>query len=164
MLQHANEFKAMGVPFIFDPGQALPLFNGEEFRNFIENATYVSVNDYESQLLSERTGWTPEQIAARVSAYIVTRGAEGSRWYTRDGMLQIPTAKANDVVDPTGCGDAYRAGLIYGLMNDLDFETTGRIASLMGAIKVEQPGTQNQRFTREEFLERFRAEFGYVFE
>jgi adenosine kinase len=164
MLQHAREFKAMGVPFIFDPGQALPLFNGEEFRNFIENATYVSVNDYESQLLSERTGWTPEEIAGRVSAYIVTRGAEGSRWYTRDGMLEIPTAKACDVVDPTGCGDAYRAGLIYGLMNDLDFETTGRIASLMGAIKIEQPGTQNQRFTREQFVARFHNEFGYRFE
>ncbi len=164
MLQHAAEFKAMGVPFIFDPGQALPLFNGEEFRNFIENATYVSVNDYESQLLSERTGWTPEQIAGKVSAYIVTRGGEGSRWYTREGVIEIPTAKASAVVDPTGCGDAYRAGLIYGLMNNLDFETSGRIASLMGAIKIEQPGTQNQRFTREEFLERFRIEFGYRFE
>ncbi len=164
MLQHAREFKAMGVPFIFDPGQALPLFNGEEFRNFIENATYVSVNDYESQLLSERTGWTPEEIAQRVSAYIVTRGSEGSRWYTREGTLEIPSAKASEVVDPTGCGDAYRAGLIYGLMNDLDFETTGRIASLMGAIKIEHPGTQNQTFTREEFLERFRTEFGYRFE
>ena len=164
MLQHAAEFKAMGVPFIFDPGQALPLFNGEEFRNFIENATYVSVNDYESQLLSERTGWTPEQIAGKVSAYIVTRGGEGSRWYTREGVIEIPTAKASAVVDPTGCGDAYRAGLIYGLMNNLDFETSGRIASLMGAIKIEHPGTQNQRFTREEFLERFRIEFGYRFE
>lgn len=164
MLQHAREFRAMGVPFIFDPGQALPLFNGEEFRNFIENATYVSVNDYESQLLSERTGWSPEQIAERVSAYIVTRGGEGSRWYTREGTLDIPSAKARAVNDPTGCGDAYRAGLIYGLMNNLDFETSGRIASLMGAIKIEQPGTQNQRFTREEFLERFRIEFGYRFE
>lgn len=164
MLQHAREFRAMGVPFIFDPGQALPLFNGEEFRNFIENATYVSVNDYESQLLSERTGWSPEQIAERVSAYIVTRGGEGSRWYTREGTLDIPTAKARAVNDPTGCGDAYRAGLIYGLMNNLDFETTGRIASLMGAIKIEHHGTQNQRFSREEFLERFREEFGYRFE
>ncbi len=164
MLQHAAEFKAMGVPFIFDPGQALPLFNGEEFRDFIENATYVSVNDYESQLLSERTGWSPAEIASKVSAYIVTRGGEGSRWYTREGMIEIPTAKANAVVDPTGCGDAYRAGLIYGLMNDLDFETSGRIASLMGAIKIEHPGTQNQRFTREEFLQRFRTEFGYSFE
>ncbi|GMU43069.1 MAG: carbohydrate kinase family protein [Xanthomonadales bacterium] len=161
MLQHAAEFKAMGVPFIFDPGQAMPLFNGEEFRAFIENATYVSVNDYESQLLSERTGWSAEQIAQRVSAYIVTRGGEGSRWHTREGVIEIPTAKAAAVVDPTGCGDAYRAGLIYGLMNNLDFETSGRIASLMGAIKIEQPGTQNQRFTRGEFHERFRTEFGY---
>ncbi len=164
MLQHAAEFKEMGVPFIFDPGQAMPLFNGEEFRDFIENATYVSVNDYESQLLSERTGWSPEQIASKVSAYIVTRGGEGSRWYTREGTIEIPTAKANAVVDPTGCGDAYRAGLIYGLMNNLDFETSGRIASLMGAIKIEQPGTQNQTFTRDQFLDRFYDEFGYRFE
>jgi len=164
MLQHAAEFKEMGVPFIFDPGQAMPLFNGEEFRDFIENATYVSVNDYESQLLSERTGWSPEQIASKVSAYIVTRGGEGSRWYTREGTIEIPTAKANAVVDPTGCGDAYRAGLIYGLMNNLDFETSGRIASLMGAIKIEQPGTQNQTFTPDQFLDRFYDEFGYRFE
>jgi adenosine kinase len=164
MLQHAQEFAEMGVPFIFDPGQAMPLFTGEEFRNFIERATYVTVNDYESQLLSERTGWTPQEIAQRVSAYIVTRGGEGSRWWTREGEFDIPCVRAEAVVDPTGCGDAYRAGLIYGLMNDFDFETTGRIASLMGAIKIAHPGTQNQRFTREEFLERFREAFGYRFE
>lgn len=164
MLQHAQEFAEMGVPFIFDPGQAMPLFTGEEFRSFIERATYVTVNDYESQLLSERTGWTPREIAQRVSAYIVTRGGEGSRWWTREGEFDIPCVRAEAVVDPTGCGDAYRAGLIYGLMNDFDFETTGRIASLMGAIKIAHPGTQNQRFTREEFLERFREAFGYRFE
>lgn len=164
MLQHAAEFKHMGVPFIFDPGQALPLFNGEEFREFIESATYVSVNDYESQLLSERTGWSPEEIAQRVSAYIVTRGPQGSYWYTRDGVLEIPCARAREVKDPTGCGDAYRAGLLYGLMNELDFETTGRIASLMGTIKIEHHGTQNQRFDRNQFLDRFQQEFGYRFE
>jgi adenosine kinase len=164
MLQHAQEFEEMGVPFIFDPGQAMPLFNGEEFRTFIERATYVTVNDYESQLLAERTGWSPQEIAKKVSAYIVTRGGEGSRWYTREGEFDIPCAQAEAVVDPTGCGDSYRAGLIYGLMNDLDFETTGRIASLMGAIKIAHPGTQNQKFTREEFLERFREAFGYRFE
>ncbi len=164
MLQHAREFEEMGVPFIFDPGQAMPLFNGEEFRDFIERATYVTVNDYESQVLAERTGWSPQEIAKKVSAYIVTRGGEGSRWYTREGEFDIPCAQAEAVVDPTGCGDSYRAGLIYGLMNDLDFETTGRIASLMGAIKIAHPGTQNQRFTREEFLERFREAFGYRFE
>lgn len=164
MLQHAREFKEMGVPFIFDPGQAMPLFNGAEFRDFIEQATYVSVNDYESQLLSERTGWSPEQIASKVEAYIVTRGGEGSRWYTRDGVLDIPCARAAQVVDPTGCGDAYRAGLIYGLMNGYDYDTTGRIASLMGALKIEHPGTQNQRFTRSQFLDHFQEQFGYRFE
>jgi len=164
MLQHANDFAELGVPFIFDPGQALPLFNGEEFRAFIERATYVSVNDYESQLLSERTGFTPQQIAQRVKAYIVTRGGEGSTWYLPDGReLTIPCARAAQLADPTGCGDAYRAGLIYGLMHGMDFETTGRIASLAGTIKIEHPGTQNQRYTLEQFKARFEHEFGYRF-
>ena len=163
MLQNAAEFKEAGIPFIFDPGQAMPLFNGEALRHFIEQSDYVTVNDYESQLLGERTGWSPTQIAQRVEAYIVTRGGEGSRWHTRDGSFDIPCAQARTVADPTGCGDAYRAGLIYGLLNGYDLETTGRIASLAGTIKIEHPGTQNQRYTPAEFEERFHAAFGYRF-
>jgi adenosine kinase len=139
----------------------MPLFSGEEFRNFIEQATYVTVNDYESSLLQERTGWSDEEIASRVSAYIVTRGPKGSLIRTNGDMIEIPAAHPARVVDPTGCGDAYRAGLIYGLMNGHDLATSGRIASLMGALKIEHHGTQNQRFNFGEFAEQFRQQFGY---
>lgn len=160
MLQHAREFSESGVPFIFDPGQAMPLFSGEEFRAFIEQATWVTVNDYECQLLKERTGWTESQIADRVEGFIVTRGAEGSMVYRKRGDLHVPAARAEKVVDPTGCGDAYRAGLIFGLMKDMDMGLSGRIASLMGAIKIAHAGTQNQRFDFDEFNERFREAYG----
>lgn len=162
MLQNAQEFAECEIPFIFDPGQAMPLFNGKELTQMIEQATYVTVNDYESSLLEERTGLSATQIAERVRAYIVTRGARGSEVHTRKGESTIPPANAIRVVDPTGCGDAYRAGLIYGLMNDMDMDTAGRIASLMGALKVEHLGPQNQRFDYEEFAEQFRQQFGYA--
>jgi len=137
MLRHAREFAERGIPFIFDPGQAMPLFNGQELSQMIEQATFVTVNDYESSLLQERTGWNEKQIAERVQGYLITRGPAGSEIHTRSGMVQIPAANAMRVVDPTGCGDAYRAGLIYGLMNDMDLSTTGRIASLMGGIVMD---------------------------
>ena len=162
MLNHAREFAERGIPFIFDPGQAMPLFDGAEFRAFIEQADYVTVNDYESNLLEQRTGWSAKDIAERVSAYIVTRGPKGSLIHTRKETLDIPPAAERRISDPTGCGDAYRAGLIYGLMRDLDIATVGRIASLMGALKIEYPGTQNQRFTRDEFADQFRQQFGYA--
>ncbi len=162
MLQHAGEFAERGVPFIFDPGQAMPLFNGEEFRALIEQAQYVTVNDYESQLLQQRTGWSEKQIAERVEAYIVTRGPNGSLIHTARQTIEIPPAHERRVSDPTGCGDAYRAGLIFGIMKGMDLATTGRIASLMGALKVEHPGTQNQRFNHDEFAEQFRQQFGYA--
>ncbi|HUD40752.1 MAG TPA: carbohydrate kinase family protein [Dokdonella sp.] len=162
MLQHAREFAERGLPFIFDPGQAMPLFNGEEFRAFIEQAQYVTVNDYESQLLEVNTGWTPAQIAERVEAYIVTRGPRGSLIHAGGKTHEIPPAHERRVSDPTGCGDAYRAGLIHGIMNGMDWPTVGRMASLMGALKVEHPGTQNQRFTYGEFADQFRQQFGYA--
>ena len=162
MLQNSRDFAELGIPHIFDPGQAMPLFNGAELTRMIEQATYVTVNDYESNLIQERTGLSEKQIAERVQAYIVTRGPAGSEMHTRAGMVQVPAATAMRVVDPTGCGDAYRAGLIYGLMNDMDLATTGRIASLMGALKIENLGPQNQRFTFAEFAEQFRQQFGYA--
>ncbi len=162
MQAHAEQFDDAGIPFIFDPGQGLPMFNGEELTAFIEQATWVTTNDYESRLLSDRTGLTPEQIANRVEAYVVTRGAEGSLIYTRKGTIEVPAAKAGEVRDPTGCGDAFRAGLLYGLSQGMDWEVTGRVASLMGAIKVEQNGTQNHQFTRDEFAERFKEQFGFA--
>ncbi len=162
MLQHAREFAERGTPFIFDPGQAMPLFNGEEFRSLIEMATYVTVNDYESQVLQERTGWLPRDIAARVDGYIVTLGAKGSRIHADGTVHEVPAARPNAVTDPTGCGDAYRAGLIYALMHGMDWPTVGRIASLMGALKIEHPGTQNQSFDRAEFSDHFQRQFDYA--
>ncbi|MBS0212927.1 MAG: carbohydrate kinase family protein [Proteobacteria bacterium] len=162
MLQHARDFAQRGIPFIFDPGQAMPLFSGEEFRAFIEQATYVTVNDYESSLLHERTGWSAQDIAAKVQAYIITRGQHGSLIHADGTEHHVPVAKAQAVVDPTGCGDAYRAGLLFGIEKGHDWPTTGRIASLMGALKVAHPGTQNQRFDYAQFAEHFRAQFGYA--
>ncbi|HMB42575.1 MAG TPA: carbohydrate kinase family protein [Luteimonas sp.] len=162
MLQHAADFKAAGIPFIFDPGQAMPLFDGEAFRGFIDKADYVVVNDYESSLLQERTGWDEATIAGKVRAYIVTRGPQGSNIHTGGQVIAIPPAHERRITDPTGCGDAYRAGLIFGLMRGLELATCGRIASLMGALKIEHPGTQNQRFTYAEFAEQFRQQFGFA--
>jgi len=160
MIDHAEQFVEAGIPFVFDPGQAMPLFTGDDFKVFIEQATWVCVNDYESQLLQDRTGWSPHDIAERVDALIVTRGGEGSHIYLSGKRMDIPTAPANAIVDPTGCGDAFRGGLLYGLMNELDWEVTGRIAALMGAIKIEQHGTQNHSFTLDEFRDRYQSAFG----
>jgi len=159
MIQHAAQFAAARIPFIFDPGQGLPMFSGEELARFVGQATWVTVNDYEWQLLQQKTGWSVGELTQRVAALIVTRGAAGSVIHTRDGELAIPSAPAAAVVDPTGCGDAYRAGLIHGLLHGLDWPSTGHIASLMGAIKIESRGTQNHRFTRAEFAARLASAF-----
>ena len=161
MIEHAAQFAEADIPFIFDPGQGLPMFDGDDLLRFVEQATWVTVNDYEAELMEERTGKSPHEIAEMVDALIVTKGAKGSHIYTRTHRLDIPAAPVREVNDPTGCGDAYRAGLIYGLSNDLDWETTGRVAALMGAIKVEVHGTQNHRFSFEEFKARFHEAFGY---
>lgn len=163
MIEHAAQFAAANIPFIFDPGQGLPMFNGEELSKFIDQATWVTVNDYEWQLLQERTGLGVAEITDRVEALIVTRGAKGSVIYSNGDEYHIPTVTPSEINDPTGCGDAYRAGLIYGLNRGLGWETTGRIASLMGSIKIEHNGTQNHQFTLEEFHQRFEAEFGSSF-
>jgi adenosine kinase len=134
MIQHSRDFVEAGIPHIFDPGQAMPLFNGEELRQFIREARYVVVNDYEFQLLKERTGLDGDAIAEQVEALIVTRGAEGSVLRTRDGLTEIGAVEPDDVQDPTGCGDAFRAGLIFGILSDLDLVTCCRIGSVMGAI------------------------------
>lgn len=161
MIEHARQFAEAGIPFIFDPGQGLPMFDGAELTRFIEQARYVAVNDYESGMLSERTGLSLAQIAERVEALIVTRGGKGSHVYQGGQVLDIPAVQPAQVTDPTGCGDAYRGGLIYGLQQGMDWATTARIAALCGSIKIEQAGTQNHRFTPEQFGERFQQVFGY---
>ncbi|HET9679249.1 MAG TPA: carbohydrate kinase family protein, partial [Gammaproteobacteria bacterium] len=167
MLQHAEQFAAAGIDFLFDPGQGLPLFDSAQLNAFIERARWVAVNSYEAQMLARNSGLSLEQIAAKVDALIVTQGGEGSHIYIQQNRqnrkLIIPAAKAAVVRDPTGCGDAYRAGLLFGLQNELDWETTGRIASLMGALKIEHYGTQNHHFTQDEFQQQFKNQFGCSF-
>lgn len=161
MLQHARECAESNVPFIFDPGQGLPMFNGPELEQFIELATYVAVNDYEAELLTERTGLTLEAIAQRLSALVVTRGEQGAEIYTGNQRIDIPCVPVDQVVDPTGCGDAFRAGLLFGLTNGMDWLTAGRLASLMGAIKIAHQGGQNHAPSITEIEDRFQKEFGY---
>jgi adenosine kinase len=163
MLQHAKDCAALGVPFIFDPGQGLPMFNGQELQNFIDLAAYVAVNDYEAELLTERTGLTLEAIAERLSALIVTRGEQGAEIYTAGQRIDIPCVNADKVVDPTGCGDAFRAGILFGLSHGFDWPTTGRLASLMGSIKIGYQGGQNHAPSQDEIAIRFQDAFGYRF-
>jgi adenosine kinase len=162
MVRHAGQFAAAGIPFLFDPGQGLPMFGGEDLKTFIEQASWVTVNEYEWSLLCDRTGWNETEVARRVAALIVTRGGEGSMVYTSAGRLEIPPAPARAVEDPTGCGDAYRAGLLHGLLHGLPWEKTARIASLMGSLKIESRGTQNHSFTPAEFRRRYEALFGQL--
>tara|TARA_B100000427_G_C15478450_1_gene581794 strand:- start:59 stop:970 length:912 start_codon:yes stop_codon:yes gene_type:complete len=161
MLKHAQQFTEKNIPFIFDPGQGLPMFNGEELIQFIEQANWVTVNDYEWQMMKEKTGLSKKEITKKVEALIVTRGGEGSHIYTKEGLIEVPIVEPESIADPTGCGDAYRAGLLYGLVNNMDIEIAGKIASLMGSIKISCHGTQNHTFTIDEFMSQLESKFGY---
>ena len=160
MLQHARECAAAGVPFVFDPGQGLPMFSKAELDEFLRQATYVAVNDYEGKMLEEKTGRKLEDIARGTQALVATLGAQGSLIYAGGKRYEIPSVKAEKVVDPTGCGDAYRAGLLYGIAHRWDWDTTGRLASLMGAIKIAHRGAQNHAPGRDEIAARFKSAFG----
>jgi adenosine kinase len=160
MQQHAREFHELKIPFIFDPGQGLPMFDGPELLDFVKLADYCTVNDYEAKLLTERTGKSLEELAREVKALIVTLGASGSRIYANGAVLDIPVVPATELLDPTGCGDAYRAGLLYGIAREWPWEKTGRLAALMGSIKIAHRGGQNHKPTRAEIAERFRAAWG----
>jgi adenosine kinase len=163
MQLHAKQFAELKIPFIFDPGQGMPMFNGAELLTLIDQATWLTLNDYEAELMQEKTGLNLAQLAEKVKALIVTQGGEGSTIYTDGKQIKIPAAPVAKLSDPTGCGDAYRAGLLYGLLNDLDWQITGRIASLMGAIKIEHYGTQNHSFNSEAFKQRYQDSFGSSF-
>jgi adenosine kinase len=163
MLSHAEQFADAGIPFFFDPGQNVPLIDKDEMLGAFAHAKWLIFNDYEWQQIEDKTGLTTTSVRDLVDALIVTQGGAGSVIYTKDKEYKIPTAKAEEIVDPTGCGDAYRAGLLYGLMNDMDWETTGRIASLTGAIKIEKAGTQNHHFSKQAFADRFKDNFDYAF-
>ena len=161
MIEHAEQFAEAGIPFVFDPGQGMPMFDGDDLNRFVAQANWLAFNDYEAKLMQERTGKSPQQLAREVEAVIVTRGGQGSTIYADGREIEIPLAPARHLVDPTGCGDAYRGGLLYGLQNGLDWEVTGRIASLMGAIKIEHAGTQNHLLSRADFDARFQETFGF---
>lgn len=160
MFQHAREFRDAGVPFMFDPGQGMPMFSGDELLQFIDMADFMALNDYEAQLMQEKTGESIETLALRLKALIVTRGAKGSEIHADGKKVDIPCVAADDVVDPTGCGDAYRAGLLYGIVNGWDWLTTGRLASVMGSIKIASRGGQNHQPGREEIAALYRKAFG----
>jgi adenosine kinase len=160
MQSHVRGFAAAGIPFIFDPGQGLPLFTGDELESMIEAADYVAVNDYEGRLLCERTGLALPDIAARVKALIVTLGADGSRIYSGGEVIAVPAIPPTALVDPTGCGDAYRAGLLYGIAHGWEWLRTGRLAALLGAVKIASRGGQNHSLDRDRLAALYAAHFG----
>ena len=161
MQQHARECAEHGIPFVFDPGQGLPMFSAEELNEFLALADYVAVNDYEGKLLEERTGRSLEALAGKVKALVQTLGAKGSVVYAGGKKHEIPSVKADALVDPTGCGDAYRAGLLYGIANGWDWPSTGRLGAVMGAIKISHRGAQNHAPSREEIEARYKDAFGF---
>ena len=161
MLQHARECAALGIPFMFDPGQGLPMFSSDELRAFVRQADFLAVNDYEGKMLEEKTGETLESLARQVKALIVTLGARGSLVMADGERHEIPCIAADRVVDPTGCGDAYRAGLLHGIAAGWDLPTAARLGAVMGAIKIAQRGGQNHKPSRAEIGDRFRNAFGY---
>lgn len=163
MLQHSADFERLGIPHIFDPGQAMTLFDGDDLKTFIRQANWVVANDYEFQLIRERTGLSRDEIADQVEALIITRGGDGSTLVTSSGEEHIETVKPTAILDPTGCGDAYRSGLLYSLLNNLDLTTGCRIGSVMGALKVAVQGPQNHVHTLEEIVDRFKQAYGYSF-
>ncbi len=159
MIAHSKEMSAAGMPFIFDPGQQLPLFDGEECSTFLEQATYAIVNDYESELLLSKTELTLEQVADKLDALIVTRGGEGSQIFVNGERIDIGVAPISKAVDPTGCGDAYRAGVMHGLTTGQDWQTAGQMGAVCGAIQIEHGGTQSHAFSPDEFAQRYKAAF-----
>ncbi|MCC4117932.1 carbohydrate kinase family protein [Aromatoleum toluclasticum] len=160
MLTHVAQFADADIPFVFDPGQGMPLFSGEELLHCLNQASYCTVNDYEARLLCERTGCSLDELAGKVEALIVTLGPEGSRIYAAGACIEIPCVQADEVIDPTGCGDAYRAGLLYGIAEGYDWTRTGRLASLMGSIKIASRGGQNHAPDRAEIGARYTKAFG----
>lgn len=160
MIDHARQFHEAGIPFIFDPGQGLPMFSGPELLDFLKLATWCTVNDYEAKLLCERTGRRIEELAGEVEALVVTLGGNGSEIHTGGQCITIPCAEPDAMMDPTGCGDAYRAGLLYGIGCKWSWEKTGRLASLMGAIKIAHRGGQNHKLSRDDIAVRYQQAFG----
>jgi adenosine kinase len=160
MLRHAREYAQAGIPWIFDPGQGLPMFSGDELRALVESADALAVNDYECSLMAEKTGLSEAELAAKVDAMIVTRGGEGSVLHHAGRTETVAPVKVTAAVDPTGCGDAYRGGLLYGLAAGLGWPVAARLGSVMGALKIAQAGPQNHRVDRDEVARTYRDTYG----
>ena len=160
MIEHAAQFAKLGIPFVFDPGQGLPMFDGSDLEQFIKQANFMVVNDYEAQMIENQTGRGIGLIARDLEMLLVTKGAKGASLYTEGRITEIPAAPIGTALDPTGCGDALRGGLLYGYLNGLDWETSALIGSLLGAVKIESVGPQNHKFSKKAFCERFSTSFG----
>ncbi len=145
MLQHAAQLADAGIPFVFDPGQGLPMFDGDELKRFVAQASWVALNDYEAKMLCDRTGLTLEALSARpnVRAVVVTLGAQGCDVWQRGERTHVPGVEATEIVDPTGCGDAFRAALLYGLERDWPIERCVALGNQVGALKIACRGGQN---------------------
>jgi adenosine kinase len=160
MIEHCRDFAAAGIPYIFDPGQGLPMFSGEDLKRLMKGAAALTVNDYEARVVEQRTGQSVERIADEIGAVVVTRGAEGSSVYTREGRIDVHPAKPERVVDPTGCGDAYRGGLLYGMARRWEWRRSASLASVMGSIKIAHRGGQNHRPQRNDIAGMLRESYG----
>ncbi len=143
MLEHATALREVDIPFVFDPGQGLPMFDGAELKHFIELATWVTVNDYEAEMLSERTGWTHAEIAGRVKGYAITLGEKGAQIWESDASILVAPVVAQKVVDPTGCGDAWRGALLFGLEQGWSMARCAALGNEVAAIKIAHAGGQN---------------------
>ncbi|MGE5094487.1 MAG: carbohydrate kinase family protein [Betaproteobacteria bacterium] len=160
MIEHCRDFAAQGIPYVFDPGQGLPMFSGDDLKQLMKGAAALTVNDYEARVVEQRTGLSVEEIAGQIGAVIVTRGAEGSSVYTRDGRIDVHAVEPTRVEDPTGCGDAYRSGLLYGMARRWEWRRSARLASVMGCLKIAHRGGQNHRPQRNQIVEMLGEAYG----
>ncbi len=149
MLQHAEQFAAAGIPFVFDPGQGLPMFDGEALKHFVELASWVVVNDYEGKMLSQRTGWSLAEISQRVRGLVVTLAAEGCEVWTNGEREHVPGVVPTAVIEPTGCGDAWRGALLFGLEKGWPLAQCAALGNQVGALKIAQRGPQNYQVDRQ---------------
>jgi adenosine kinase len=155
IFRHARGFATKKIPFIFDPGQSMPAFSGDDLKELIGLADYLTVNDYEAEMIAQKTGQSIESFAPQLKGLVVTLGGQGSRVYAQGKAIDVPVVPATSLVDPTGCGDAFRAGLLYGIAHEWSLEKACKLGSLVGSIKISERGGQNHSFTEIAIRDRF---------
>ena len=160
MVEHARDLATAGIPYVLDPGQGLPMFSGGDLMEMMRGARALAVNDYEARVVEQKTGKSVAEIARGIEAVVVTRGGEGSEIHSGGAIDRVAAVTPDALVDPTGCGDAYRAGLLYGMARRWTWRKSARLASVMGSIKIAHRGGQNHAPPREEIARRFAASFG----